>query len=91
LSSDGCYIYTTPLSWLAFGEFPPPEMGGASGIVPSLNISLDLGNEPHYDTNDLGLGISVWLENIPGHAKNWKFIVPNLLVEFKCASYEGLG
>jgi hypothetical protein len=74
----------------AFGEFPPPEMGGASGIVPSLNISLDLGNEPHYDTNDLGIGLSVWLEDIPGTAKNWKFVVPNLMVKFEGASYEGL-
>ncbi len=74
----------------AFGEFPPPEMGGASGIVPSLNISLDLGNEPHYDTNDLGIGLSVWLEDIPGIAKNWKFVVPNLMVKFEGASYEGL-
>jgi hypothetical protein len=74
----------------AFGEIPPPEMGGAAGIVPSLNISLDLGNEPHYDTNDLGIGLSIWLEDIPGSAKNWKFVVPNLTVKFEGASYEGL-
>jgi hypothetical protein len=74
----------------AFGEIPPPEMGGAAGIVPSLNISLDLGNEPHYDTNDLGIGLSIWLEDIPGSTKNWKFVVPNLTVKFEGASYEGL-
>jgi hypothetical protein len=74
----------------AFEEIPPPEMGGASGIVPSLNISLDLANEPHYDTNNLGIGIGVWLEEKPGNAKNWKFILPNLLVKYEGSTYDGL-
>jgi hypothetical protein len=74
----------------SFGEIPPPEMGGTTGIVPSMNISMDLGNEPHYDTNDLGLGLSVWLEDIPGTAKNWNFVLPNLLIKFEGATYDGL-
>ena len=65
-------------------------MGGAFGIVPSINISLDLANEPHYDTNDLGLGPSIWLEDCPGTAKNWKFVLPNLVVQFEGASYNGV-
>jgi hypothetical protein len=74
----------------AFGESPPNEMGGAAGIVSSANISVDLGNEPHYNINDLGVGISVWLEDIPGKASNWNFALPNICVRHKNITYDGL-
>jgi hypothetical protein len=74
----------------AFGESPPYEMGDKDGVVPSANISLDLGNEPHYDTNDLGVGVSVWLEDNPGKASNWKFVIPNVCVKHDNITYEGL-
>jgi hypothetical protein len=50
------------------------------GVVPSANISVDLGNKPQYDINDLGVGVSVWLEDIPGKAFNWNFVLPNICV-----------
>jgi hypothetical protein len=74
----------------AFGESPPNEMGGAAGVVPSANISVDLGNEPHCDINDLGVGVSVWLEDIPGKASNWNFVLPNICVRHENIAYDGL-
>lgn len=64
-----------------FGEEPPLQMGGTLGVVKSMNVSLDLGNPPHFDSNDLGHSMSLWTEDRPGTASNWNFVCPNLLLK----------
>lgn len=48
-----------------------------------LMISSNLANSAHYDTNDASLSVAVWVEEKPGLAKNWYFILPNVQCEGK--------
>jgi len=45
-----------------------------------MNASINLANEAHYDCNDLGVGISVWMERVQDHPTDSYFVLPNLLV-----------
>ena len=36
-------------------------------------------NASHFDVWDASPGFSVWTETIPGAAKNWYFIMPNVV------------
>jgi hypothetical protein len=74
----------------AFGEHPSAEMGGSDGVTKSINVSVNLGNTPHYDNGDLGIGFGVWFEDIPGSARNWYFMLPNVLVTHNGKVYEGV-
>ena len=37
-----------------------------------------LGNAAHDDVHDASQGFSVWMEDIPGTATNWYFLMPNV-------------
>jgi hypothetical protein len=54
--------------------------GDAAGnrVGASIDSSTDLGNSSHYDTGDVTPGYSAWLEEYPGMASNWYFILPNV-------------
>ena len=48
----------------------------------SMDISKDLGNEPHFDVNDAGPGISIWLMECPEKKhEDWYFLLPNCSVQ----------
>jgi len=46
-----------------------------------MNASVNLANAAHYDANDLGVGISVWIEKVPNHSMDSDFILPNLTLQ----------
>jgi hypothetical protein len=64
-----------------FGIEISPEMGGVDGLTASGVISVDLGNASHVDKFDGSNSISVWLEKIPGQARGWYFLLPNVHVD----------
>jgi len=45
-----------------------------------MNHECYLANEAHYDCNDLGVGISIWMELVQDHPTDSYFVLPNLLV-----------
>jgi hypothetical protein len=53
------------------------EMGGMEGAVSTMMATMDLGNATHVDL-DSSVGISTWVESLPGVAKNWHFLMPNV-------------
>lgn len=54
-----------------------PEGPGSRVIV-----SVDLANSAHYDIGDASVSVAVWVEEKPGEAENWYFVLPNV-------SYQG--
>jgi len=52
----------------SFDELPLTCLGGMDGLTKSINASVNLANATHYDANDLGVGISVWIEKVPNHS-----------------------
>ena len=64
----------------SFNELPPACLGGIDGLTKSINASINLANEAHYDCNDLGVGISIWMEQVQDHLTDSYFVLPNLLV-----------
>jgi len=46
----------------SFDELPPACLGGIDGLTKSINASVNLANEAHYDCNDVGVGVSIWME-----------------------------
>ena len=55
------------------------EMEGKLGLGSSMIISKDLGNASHFD-KDYSKSISIWVEENPGLASNWYFILPNVKI-----------
>jgi hypothetical protein len=53
-----------------------------TGPGSRLMVSVNLANAPHIDVGDTSLSVALWLEERPGQATNWYFILPNL-------SYQG--
>ena len=76
--------------WRSKNVFPHTNMGGADSPSLSLNTSINLGNAPHTDNLDVGVGVSIWTEDRPGTAKGWYFVLPNLLVSHKNTTYQGV-
>lgn len=72
------------------GIFPSDAMGGNSGVTCSMDVSIDLGNATHYDVGDGSVGFSVWTELKPGQAKNWYFVLPNVLCRYQNNTYHGV-
>ena len=60
------------------GLMPNENMGGQYGISSSCIISEDLVNSPHFDL-DISHGVSIFNESIPGKAKDWNFLLPNVM------------
>ena len=44
----------------------------------SIDTSVDLANASHIDSNDASQGYSLFLEEVPGMADNWYFVMPNI-------------
>ena len=65
----------------SFDELPPDCLGGIAAMTKSMNVSINLANEAHYDVNDLGGSISVWMKKVPENSMDTYFVFPNLLVK----------
>ncbi len=65
------------------GRTVPYYMGGENGISCQLNTSCNLGNASHYDAMDASPGFLIWVEQSPGDAKNWYFLMPNVVYNGK--------
>lgn len=61
------------------GIVPSELMGGEGGLSAYCLISRDLINAAHYDL-DTSVGMSIFHEKIPGKAKDWFFVLPNLVI-----------
>ena len=72
------------------GVFPSEFMGGKGGITATSVMSFDLGNESHFDVNDLGKSFSIWVERKPGTARNWFLCFPNMQIKYQGRIYQGL-
>jgi hypothetical protein len=66
------------------------DLGGNKAPSCSQDVSCNLGNSSHYDIGDGSVGCSVWVEAIPGNAKNWYFVLPNLLIKNEGKTYNGI-
>jgi hypothetical protein len=60
---------------------PLKEMGGKDGPGHVIMISRNLGNSSHVDYADASRSIAFWVEEKPGQAKNWYFLLPNVSIE----------
>jgi hypothetical protein len=61
-----------------------------SRMPQAFNQSVDLGNASHVDVMDGSAGMSMWTELRPGTAKNWYFVLPNLIVTHDGTDYVGV-
>ena len=43
-----------------------------------MMMSVNLANSPHYDNGDTSTSVAIWVEERPGQAKNWFFVLPNV-------------
>jgi hypothetical protein len=60
---------------------PLREMGGKDGPGNVIMVSRNLGNSAHIDFNDRTRSFGVWFEEVPGQAKNWYFILPDVSID----------
>ena len=44
----------------------------------SIDASVNLANASHFDSNDASQGYSLFLEEVPGMADSWYFVMPNV-------------
>ena len=67
----------------------PPVCMGKLGMTKSMNISINLANPAHYDIQDLGVGVAMWMEMDPTKKTDVYFVFPNLAVKDKnkCTRY----
>ena len=54
----------------------PTSMSNGPGA--RLMVSVNLGNSPHYDIGDTSRSVAIWVEEKPGQAENWFFVLPNV-------------
>jgi hypothetical protein len=65
------------------GMRPVPGMdGGVCRVTHSMDLSINLANSTHYDSNDGSHGLSIWTEEYPGTTEDWYFILPNMRGKF---------
>ena len=57
---------------------PPMDGDFWDWVARTIDMSVNLGNSSHFDINDCSQGFAVWTEEIPGKARNWYFIMPNV-------------
>ena len=55
-----------------------------TGPGSRMVISINLANAAHVDINDTSMSVALWLEEKPGRAKNWYFVLPNLSYDGSC-------
>ena len=48
------------------------------GPSSRMVVSVNLGNAAHIDNGDTSTSVALWVEEKPGQAENWFFILPNL-------------
>ena len=48
------------------------------GVGYTDDMSVNLGNSPHYNVRNASQGYSVWTEEIRGLSANWYFVMPYL-------------
>jgi hypothetical protein len=56
----------------------------------SVDMSVDMANATHYDVGDCSQGISIWLEEMPGLATGWYFVMPNMYCCIDGRMYNGI-
>jgi hypothetical protein len=61
---------------------PLEVMGGAEGPGSCIMCSRNLGGSGHIDL-DHSRSFSIWVEECPGSATNWYFILPDVFVNGK--------
>jgi hypothetical protein len=66
---------------MKYDELPPQVLGGINGLCKSMNVSVNLANESHYDPNDIGPGIATWFERVPHINTSQHFLFPNVIVK----------
>lgn len=69
----------------------PIVEGCEDWILPGIILSENLGNSSHYDYKDESVSVTTWTELVPGQAKNWFFVLPNVTVDGKRALVVHLG
>jgi hypothetical protein len=63
-------------------ELPPLEqMGGKDGPGNVIMMSRNLGNSAHIDCADKSRSLGIWVEEQPGRATNWYFILPDVSID----------
>lgn len=55
---------------------PTPSLNKAPGS--RMMCSVNLANSPHYDNGDTAESVTIWVEEKPGLATNWYFVLPNM-------------
>ena len=69
----------------------PDDLGGdANGCSSNIAISVDLMNSSHIDINDASVGVVLFSETELGSARNWYFVMPNVLIKIDSTTYSGL-
>jgi len=66
-----------------YDEKPPKCVGGNKGLTKSINVSVNMANAAHYNVNDEGIGVAVWIEQSPHVGMDVYFIFPNISVKDK--------
>ena len=59
----------------------PRAPGMEKAFFSEWTRSYDLVNAAHVDAGDACVGIATWIEKVPGRAKDWFFILPNLVLD----------
>lgn len=49
-----------------------------TGPGSRMMVSVNLANAAHFDVDDTSTSVAMWLEERPGVATNWYFVLPNL-------------
>ena len=44
----------------------------------TMDVSFELLNAAHLDVNDASVCFNIWTEDVPGSAKTWYLVLPNL-------------
>jgi hypothetical protein len=60
---------------------PLREMGGENGPGNVMMVSRNLGSSAHIDHKNKTRSFGVWFEEVPGQAKNWYFILPDVSID----------
>jgi hypothetical protein len=56
------------------------QMGGKDGPGNVIMMSKNLGNSSHFDIADKSRSFGIWVEEQPGGANNWYFILPDVSI-----------
>jgi hypothetical protein len=72
------------------GVIPRSPMLSDLSNTCSMNVSINLANSDHLDIRDASVGVSMFLEDKPGLAKDWFFVLPNILLYHDGKRYEGV-